>query len=72
MALTINRMMPGPSIQVCLGDLIVVDVTNKIAEDGITIHWHGVFQKDYQYYDGVPFVTQCPIVAGSTFRYLSN
>ncbi|XP_043518680.1 laccase-5-like [Frieseomelitta varia] len=69
MALTINRMMPGPSIQVCLGDLIVVDVKNKIAEDGITIHWHGVFQKDYQYYDGVPFVTQCPIVAGSTFRY---
>ncbi|KAK1135838.1 hypothetical protein K0M31_000410 [Melipona bicolor] len=69
MALTINRMMPGPSIQVCLGDLIVVDVTNKIAEDGITIHWHGVFQKDYQYYDGVPFVTQCPIVAGTTFRY---
>lgn len=34
----------------------------------MTLHWHGLLQKGYQYYDGVPMVTQCPIMAGSTFR----
>ncbi|XP_076675786.1 uncharacterized protein LOC143372966 [Andrena cerasifolii] len=69
MALTVNRMIPGPSIQACLGDYIVVDVLNKIKEEAITIHWHGVFQNGSQYYDGPPFVTQCPIDAGDLFRY---
>lgn len=69
MALTVNRMIPGPSIQVCLGDYIVIDVTNKVSEDAVTIHWHGVFQRKSPYYDGVPSVTQCPILVGTTFRY---
>ncbi|XP_053999584.1 uncharacterized protein LOC128887574 [Hylaeus anthracinus] len=69
MGLIVNRMLPGPSIQVCLGDRIVVDVLNNIKEDAITIHWHGIYQKNTQYYDGVPMVTQCPIVFKNTFRY---
>ncbi|XP_076235891.1 uncharacterized protein LOC143180212 [Calliopsis andreniformis] len=69
MVLTVNRMIPGPTIQVCQGDFIVVDVLNKIDSEALSIHWHGVFQKDFQYYDGVPFVTQCPISSGNTFRY---
>lgn len=69
MALTVNRMIPGPSIQVCLGDEIVVDVQNKIKECGVTIHWHGIFQKGTQYFDGVPLVTQCPIMFQNSFRY---
>ncbi|XP_078042066.1 uncharacterized protein LOC144472650 [Augochlora pura] len=67
--LSVNRMLPGPSIQVCLGDFIVVDVENMIPEEHITIHWHGLFQEGTQYYDGVPFVTQCPIASGDKFRY---
>ncbi|CAG5109018.1 Similar to LCC4: Laccase-4 (Trametes versicolor) [Cotesia congregata] len=66
---TVNRMYPGPAIQVCLGDFVVVDVTNKVPGNGLTIHWHGIYQKDWQHYDGVPFLTQCPISEGSTFRY---
>ncbi|EFN74336.1 Laccase-4 [Camponotus floridanus] len=64
-------MIPGPSIDVCEGDKIVVDVINKMDSE-LTIHWHGVFQKGSQYYDGVPFVNQCPISAKSTFRYQFN
>ncbi|XP_076303579.1 uncharacterized protein LOC143221864 [Lasioglossum baleicum] len=67
--LSVNRMMPGPSIQVCLGDFVVVDVVNKVLEEHVTVHWHGLFQQGTQYYDGVPFVTQCPIPSGDTFRY---
>lgn len=63
-------MIPGPSIQVCQGDKVVIDVENHIEGMEVTIHWHGVWQRGSQYYDGVPFVTQCPIQEGSTFRYL--
>jgi FtsP/CotA-like multicopper oxidase with cupredoxin domain len=67
--LSVNRMLPGPSIQVCEGDRVVVDVENHIEGMETTIHWHGIWQRGTQYYDGVPFVTQCPIQAGNTFRY---
>lgn len=67
--LTANRMIPGPSIQVCENDKIVVDVENHMEGMEVTIHWHGIHQRNSQYYDGVPFVTQCPIQQGNTFRY---
>ncbi len=35
----------------------------------LTIHWHGVWQRGTQYSDGVPYVTQCPILNGNSFRY---
>ncbi|XP_076232888.1 uncharacterized protein LOC143178243 isoform X2 [Calliopsis andreniformis] len=66
---TINRQLPGPLIEVCNGDLIVVDVENKVLGQEVTIHWHGIFQNGYQYYDGVPYLTQCPIPSSTTFRY---
>lgn len=61
-------MIPGPSIDVCEGDRIVVDVVNAMEGDELTIHWHGMFQKDSQYYDGAAFITQCPIPEQTTFR----
>lgn len=64
-------MIPGPSIQVCEGDKVVIDVENHIEGMEVTLHWHGLFQRGSQYYDGVPFVTQCPIMQGTTFRYSS-
>ncbi|KAF7993615.1 hypothetical protein HCN44_010210 [Aphidius gifuensis] len=68
--LTVNRMFPGPSIQVCLGDLVVVNLKNMADGQDMTIHWHGIYQMNYQHYDGVPFVTQCPIQSGTSFRYI--
>ncbi|XP_015602372.1 laccase-5 isoform X1 [Cephus cinctus] len=67
--LTANRMIPGPSIQVCEGDKVVIDVENHMEGMEVTLHWHGLWQRGSQYYDGVPFVTQCPIQEGTTFRY---
>ncbi|XP_076674760.1 uncharacterized protein LOC143372470 [Andrena cerasifolii] len=66
---TINRQLPGPKIQVCLGDYVIVDVKNAVMGQEVTIHWHGIFQNGFQFYDGVPYVTQCPIPSSSTFRY---
>lgn len=38
-------------------------------DQSTSIHWHGLSQNGSQYYDGVPYVTQCPILPGATFRY---
>ncbi|KAH8329363.1 hypothetical protein KR074_008677, partial [Drosophila pseudoananassae] len=65
----VNRMMPGPSIEVCEGDQIVVDVKNHLLGESTTIHWHGLHQKKTPYMDGVPHITQCPITPHATFRY---
>lgn len=68
MAITVNRMIPGPTLQICKGDKLVIDVVNKVKEIDLSIHWHGIFQQDDQYFDGVPYLTQCPIHAENKFR----
>ncbi|KAK6962817.1 laccase-15-like isoform X1 [Biomphalaria glabrata] len=71
--LTVNRMMPGPSIQVCENDVIRVRVHNKMENsEGTSIHWHGLLQRGTPYMDGVSMVTQCPIPAHSSFTYVFN
>lgn len=64
-----NRQLPGPAIQVCKNDIVVVDVMNEMDGTATTIHFHGLTQKNTPYSDGVPFITQCPIIYGNTFRY---
>ncbi|XP_055385677.1 uncharacterized protein LOC129614808 [Condylostylus longicornis] len=66
----VNRMMPGPSIEVCINDTIVVDVKNSMLGESTTIHWHGLHQKSNPYMDGVPHISQCPILPHGTFRYV--
>ncbi|KOB79192.1 Laccase-25 [Operophtera brumata] len=36
---------------------------NRIPDQDLAMHWHGVDQKGSPYMDGVPMVTQCPIVS---------
>ncbi|CAH0392144.1 unnamed protein product [Bemisia tabaci] len=66
---TINSQVPGPPIHVCEGDTIKVDVYNHMASESTTIHWHGLRQLGSPYMDGVPFVTQCPILPNNHFTY---
>ncbi|XP_034256148.1 laccase-like isoform X2 [Thrips palmi] len=65
----VNRMLPGPSLQVCLGDRLEVTVHNHMPEQSTSVHWHGLQQHGTPYMDGVPFVTQCPVQPHSAFRY---
>jgi len=59
-------------IKVCKNDYLIIDVQNDAEGLEASIHWHGIFQNGYQYFDGVPFVTQCPILSSNTFRYIIN
>ncbi|XP_029665987.1 laccase-1-like isoform X4 [Formica exsecta] len=67
--LVVNRQMPGPSIEVCQGDRIMVDMINLLHSESTTMHWHGQHHLATPYMDGVPYVSQCPIPPGATFRY---
>nr|CAD7439513.1 unnamed protein product [Timema bartmani] len=61
--------MDGPPIDVCQGDLVVIDVSNMMEGIEESMHWHGILQKGYQFMDGVPMLTQCPIAYLNIFRY---
>nr|XP_022321018.1 oxidoreductase OpS5-like [Crassostrea virginica] len=68
--ITVNRMVPGPGIHICYGDTVVVNVINKLeGADGVSIHWHGLHQRNTPHMDGVSMLTQCAIHAHSSFQY---
>ncbi|KAH3694262.1 hypothetical protein DPMN_081702 [Dreissena polymorpha] len=66
----VNGKLPGPDIIVYEGQDVVVHVKNGMRSEGTTIHWHGLPQVGTPWMDGVPYVTQCPILPGQSFTYL--
>ncbi|XP_071793343.1 uncharacterized protein [Asterias amurensis] len=65
-----NRVLPAPSIQICTGDTVIVNIVNRMSNnEGTSIHWHGLFMNGTQYMDGLPMVTQCPIPSPGQFQY---
>ncbi len=66
-ALGFNKMWPGPLLRVTEGDKVRVNVTNNLKET-TSVHFHGIDFADFRM-DGVPFVSQLPIVPGATFAY---
>ncbi|KAM0027780.1 putative laccase [Helianthus debilis subsp. tardiflorus] len=64
----VNGSIPGPTLRVKEGDTVIVHVFNK-SPYNLTIHWHGVFQRQSQWADGPEFITQCPIRPGGNYTY---
>ncbi|KAF0381434.1 extracellular dihydrogeodin oxidase/laccase [Gigaspora margarita] len=65
---TANGQYPGPILQANHGDRMIVNVFNKFG-DPATIHWHGMFQKGTNFYDGPEGITQCAIPNDDKFTY---
>ncbi|MEM7043410.1 MAG: multicopper oxidase domain-containing protein, partial [Pseudomonadota bacterium] len=61
-----NDRVPGPAIRAIQGERLTIDVTNDLAEP-TTVHWHGLRVPVGM--DGVPVLSQPPILPGETFRY---
>lgn len=57
---------PGPLLRAPTGATVVVNFVNEI-DMPTTVHWHGL-RLDNRF-DGVPDVTQAPVLPGGTFRY---
>lgn len=65
-ALTFNGDYPAPVIRAKQGKRIRIRFINRLNEP-TTIHWHGIrIENDM---DGVPFLTQPPVMPGETFVY---
>ncbi len=64
--LAFNNQVPGPEIRVNQGDKVRVIFKNK-TELNHTIHWHGLHVPWRM--DGVPYVTQMPVMPGQEFVY---
>jgi CopA family copper-resistance protein len=65
-AMTINGSIPGPVLEFTIGDLAIINVTNKMDEE-TSVHWHGIILPNF--FDGVPYLTTPPIKPGTTFQY---
>ncbi|KAI8287256.1 Laccase [Colletotrichum sp. SAR11_57] len=64
-----NGTFPGPLIEACWGDTVIIHVRNYLKYNGTSIHWHGLRQWQTMHMDGVNGLTQCPIATGSEFMY---
>ncbi|RCV18385.1 hypothetical protein SEVIR_3G329700v4 [Setaria viridis] len=67
----VNGQLPGPTIEACEGDTVVVHLVNE-SPYNMTIHWHGIFQRGTPWADGPAMVTQCPVKPGATYTYRFN
>ena len=65
-ATTINGSIPGPILRMREGDVVTINVTNRLSED-TSIHWHGILLPNAM--DGVPGLTFRGIKPGETFTY---
>ena len=70
----VNDQLPGPTIIGYKNQRVRINVTNNLDKEAITLHWHGqhvngTSGSQNQYSDGVPFVTQCPILPSNSFVY---
>ncbi|NKB87832.1 MAG: multicopper oxidase domain-containing protein [Acidobacteria bacterium] len=61
-----NQQYPGPLLRAPTGATVVVNFENEI-DQATTVHWHGL-RLDNRF-DGVPGVTQAPVLPGESFRY---
>ncbi|MBW3619967.1 MAG: multicopper oxidase domain-containing protein, partial [Actinobacteria bacterium] len=66
-AVAYNGQIPGPTIDVEVGDRVRVVVENRL-EEITTLHPHGVRQHPFDV-DGVGYVSQDPIDPGDSFAY---
>ena len=68
--LAVNGLIPGPNLIVNYNQTVVVKVKNSLCSDSISMHWHGMFQNNTPWMDGVAGISHCPIIPGADFTYI--
>ncbi|KAJ6482687.1 laccase 1 [Mycena sanguinolenta] len=72
-SIVVNGVFPAPLIKANKGDFFRLNVIDNLTDATMpratSIHWHGIFQDQSSWADGVSFVTQCPIVPEHSFLY---
>lgn len=65
-AIAVNGQIPMPTLFFTEGDTAEIFVHNEMNEE-TSLHWHGIFLPNKE--DGVPYLTQMPIMPHSTYLY---
>jgi iron transport multicopper oxidase len=65
----INGQWPCPTIEASVGDTVIVNLFNKLGNETVGLHFHGINQVDTPEMDGPSGVTQCPVPPESSIRY---
>ncbi|MES1181786.1 MAG: multicopper oxidase domain-containing protein [Flavobacterium sp.] len=65
-AIAVNGQIPMPALTFTEGDTAEIYVHNELNEE-TSLHWHGLFLPNQ--YDGVPNLTQMPIMPHTTHLY---
>ncbi|MBK8712105.1 MAG: multicopper oxidase domain-containing protein [Niastella sp.] len=65
-AIAVNGQIPMPTLTFTEGDTAEIYVHNELNEE-TSLHWHGLFLPNQ--YDGVPNLTQMPIMPHTTHLY---
>ncbi len=67
--IAVNGQVPGPTLIVYEDQFVVANVINGMLTETMSIHWHGMNQRNTPWMDGALHVSQCPISPGESFRY---
>ncbi len=65
-AMAFNGQIPGPTIHASYGDRVRIVVNNQMTQP-LVVHFHGMTVPNAM--DGVPYITQDPIMPGGFFTY---
>ena len=66
-AMAYNGQIPGPQLQVQLGDRVRIVFQNQLDQPTV-LHLHGMTLPNGV--DGVPYITQDPVMPGSSYGYM--
>ena len=66
-AIMLNGGIPAPTLEFTEGDEAEIVVKNRIPDDELSIHWHGILLDPYM--DGVPYVNTPPIYPGEQYTF---
>ncbi|KAK3332304.1 laccase-like protein [Cercophora scortea] len=65
----VNGTAPGPALHILPGTSSWIRVYNDMADQNLTMHWHGLAQRMAPFADGTPQASQWPIPPGHFFDY---
>ncbi|KAJ2122894.1 ferroxidase fet3 [Coemansia sp. RSA 720] len=68
-AIGANGQLPIPPIYVTQGDVLELTAINHL-DKPLSLHTHGLFQRNSTYYDGTGMVTECGIPPNAQFTYI--
>ncbi|KAJ2249671.1 ferroxidase fet3 [Coemansia sp. RSA 475] len=68
-AIGANGQLPIPPIYISQGDVLELTAINHL-DKPLSLHAHGLFQRNSTFYDGVGMATECGIPPGAQFTYI--